>query len=554
MRLLLLGVLGAGGILSAAPPTLTSLFPAGAPVGATSTVTFAGKVNAGKTAVWVEGTGVNFSPPDGKGVASVTIAKEATPGLRLLRLFDAEGATSLRWFSIGVVPEANEVEPNDALGAGQVLAASPICVNGALAKSGDVDGFTIQVEAGRTLVALAEAYSLGSPVDAVINVYDEKGTRLATAHDGRNLDPVLQFPVPKAGLYTVQISGFTHPPGSEVRFTGGANVIYRLHLTTGPVALRVFPAAAGVGITSKVDLRGANLEEKETTFEIDGTAFRTVGSIRRLSLPRWTLGPLEVLLSAAPPALEREPNQISADATRLAQLGIAAGTISTPGDVDRFAFDGKKGERLNVTVRSKQLGLPLDGVLKIEAPDGKVLATADDQGDLPDPSADFTPAADGVYQAVVSDLFNKGGSSHEYLLQIGPAPVDLEATLTGEDAFSLPAGKSIDLAGKVKRLGGLTGKLVASVEGLPRGVGAECNIDDKTGDMKIKLTASPEAEPASASIRVSVLATESKTPLLRHAQRALRGEAKRGTSPLDTSPELWLTVLPATPAVAKAAR
>ena len=554
MRLHLLGVLGAGGILSAAPPTLTSLFPAGGQVGATSSVTFTGKVNAGKTAVWVEGAGVTFGKPDAKGLASVTIAKEATPGLRLLRLFDAEGASALRWFSVGVVSEINETEPNDALGGGQALAQSPICVNGALAKSGDVDGFTLQVEAGQTVVAVAEAYSLGSPVDAVLNVYDEKGTRLATAHDGRNLDPVLQFPVTRAGRHTVQISGFTHPPAADVKFTGGASIIYRLHLTTGPVALRVFPAVAGVGITSKVDLRGANLEKKDTTFEVDGKAFRSSRSLQRLSLPRWTLGPLEVISSVLVPILEREPNQIAADATRMAQPGIAAGAISVAGDVDRFAFDGKKGERINVIVRSKQLGLPLDGMLKIESADGKVLATADDQGDLPDPSADFTPAADGVFQAVVSDLFNKGGPAHEYVIEIGPAPADLEATLNGDDALMLTAGKSMDITGKVKRLGGLTGKVVASVEGLPRGVGAECSVDEKTGDLKIKLTAAPDAEAASASIRVSILAPDTTPPVLRHAHRLLRGEAKRGTSTLDTSPELWLTLLSTPAPAAKAAR
>jgi hypothetical protein len=553
VRNIALCLIGLSLTLQAAPPTLTSLFPAGGQLGTTFPITLLGKVNAGKTVVWVEGSGVQISKPDAKGKATCTVSEDAELGLRLVRLYDEEGASEMRWLSVGVLPETSEIEPNDSLSGGQGLDKLPLSLNGVLAKSGDIDGFTFEVAAGQSVVALAEAYSLGSPIDAVLNLYDESGVRLATAHDGRNLDPVLMFPVTKAGRYTLQISGFAHPPTADVKFTGGPTVVYRMHVTTGPAALRVFPPVVGVGVNSKVDLRGANLGNKETTFEVEGSRFMHVGQSERIHLPRWTLGPLEVLTSSIIPVIEKEPNNQTAEAMRLGVPGILAGSISGVGDVDRFSFVSKKGERWTMGVRSKQLGLPLDATLRVESTDGKALASNDDQGDQSDPMVDFTAPADGNYQIVVTDLFDKGGPSHEYVVDIAATKPDLEATLSGPDAFVLDAGKSIGIAGKIKRLGGLKERLVASVEGLPLGVAADCQIDEKSGDLKVKLIAAMDARAASCSLRIAVLAVDTKPPVFRMANRSLRGESKRGTTQLDFSPEIWLTVIPSKPEPAKRA-
>jgi hypothetical protein len=78
-------------------------------------------------------------------------------------------------------------------------------------------------------------------------------------------------------------------------------------------------------------------------------------------------------------------------------------------------------------------------------------------------------------------------------------------------------------------------------------------VDEKSGDVKVKLVAASDADSASGSFRIAVLAADSKPPVYRLASRSLRGEAKRGTSQLDLSPELWLTVIPSKPEPAKKA-
>ena len=262
--------------LHAAVPSLTHLFPAGGKQGSAFPVALGGKISGDRAGIWVSGHGVSLSAPDAKGNATVVIAPDATTGLRLVRAFNAEGASAVRWFSVGVLPEMTEAEPNDELRGGQKIDKLPVCVNGLLEKSGDIDGFVFQVEAGRTIVAAVEAYALGSPIDPVLNLFDERGVRVTTAHDGRNLDSFLVWKAAQAGKYTLQISGFAHPPVADVRFAGGATDVYRLCITTEPTVTQLFPAAVPLGIKGAVELRGHNLEKIEPGYEVDGTKL-TVG-------------------------------------------------------------------------------------------------------------------------------------------------------------------------------------------------------------------------------------------------------------------------------------
>lgn len=538
--------------LQAAVPSLTHLFPAGGKQGSTFPVTLGGKIAGDRAGIWVSGHGVSLSALDAKGNATAVIAPDATTGLRLVRAFNAEGASAVRWFSVGVLPEIADVEPNDQLSGGQKIEKLPVCVNGLLEKSGDIDGFVFQVEAGRTIVAAVEAYALGSPIDPVLNLFDEQGVRVATAHDSRNLDSFLVWKAAKAGQYKLQISGFAHPPVADVRFAGGATDVYRLSITTEPTVTQLFPAAVPLGIKGTAELRGYNLEKIDPTFEVDGSKLAVGDAVQLLQLPKWSIGPLQVIASNSIPMTEREPNNAGKEAMLVGLPCVVGGTISAAGDVDRFAFQAQKGERVLVRVRSKALGMPLDASLRIEASDGKVLASNDDQGDIPDPMAALTAPADGTYQAVVTDLFNKGGAMHGYLIEIGAEQPNLEVTLTSDTTLTLDAGKTIELAAKVKRLGGLTGALVASVNGLPAGVLAESVVlDEKKNEAKLTLTAAATAPASRGPIQLSVFAKEAKPTLHRSAMFELRGEAKRGTSLFDSSDQIWLTVTPAKPEAAK---
>src|SRR3989442_15600720 len=101
-----------------------------------------------------------------------------------------------------------------------------------LDKSGDVDSFAVTLEAGQTLIAWLEAYTLASPMDAVLRLVDSRGAQLAlNDDDGRTLDPLLAWTAGSAGTYVLQVFRFAHPAASEFKLTGGNACGYRLHLS-----------------------------------------------------------------------------------------------------------------------------------------------------------------------------------------------------------------------------------------------------------------------------------------------------------------------------------
>src|SRR5262245_25678734 len=97
----------------AGKPKLDHLFPAGGGQGQVVTVTLSGSLNHWPVRVWSSGPGMTFEPGAEKGKLTARIAPDAVPGLRLIRVHDEEGASALRPFLIGTLPETEEKEPND---------------------------------------------------------------------------------------------------------------------------------------------------------------------------------------------------------------------------------------------------------------------------------------------------------------------------------------------------------------------------------------------------------------------------------------------------------
>lgn len=529
-----------GASLRAEVPVLQALFPAGGQVGSTFTMAASGKLDD-KVTLWTEAPGLTLTPSGKKREWNVTLGKEAKPGLYLIHAVNAEGSSEPRWFSVGTLPEITEAEPNDAWDKPQVLQQMPVCLNGKLDKGGDVDGYSLKLREGQTLVGMVEAYSLGSGVDVIAHVVNEAGERVLTASDGRNLDPVIVFKAPKDGRYTVQIAGFAHPPTASESFFGGATVVYRLHLSSGPVVTQLYPAA--VMKTGKTDLtlHGYNLDQSKLKTSVDSAQLRTTeDGVAQISLPN-TLAPIQVVLCDKAPAAEKEPNDTKEQSTPV-ETGCVGGRISGKEDVDRFALTLKKGDRMEARVWSQELGLPLDSMVKIEGPDGKVLSTTDDAGGSADPQTQWTAGVDGVYQVIVSDLFHKGSEDAAYVLELGPPQPGYSVTLPDAKPLVLAAGKTVSLKANFKFRNGFKGPLAVRLGNLPTGVFCpETPVPEKGGDVELKIQAAANAAAASQPINVTIW-DKSDPPKFQRVEGPLRGEALRGTSLRDSGPTIWLTV------------
>ena len=118
---------------SAAPPNVTALFPSGCQVGQTVEVAAQGAVGD-KPQAWVSRDGLKIEFAESGNKFKVIAAADAAPGLYWIRVFNAEGASPLRPFVVGTLPEVAEKEPNHSASEAQKLESSQVVVNGVLDK------------------------------------------------------------------------------------------------------------------------------------------------------------------------------------------------------------------------------------------------------------------------------------------------------------------------------------------------------------------------------------------------------------------------------------
>lgn len=535
----LLIVASLGARLHAAAPSLTSIFPAGGKQGMRVEVQLGGKMEG--ATVLAADAGLVFEPPDAKGKSAVHIASDAPPGPHLICLANREGFSDWRWFFIGTLAEVVETEPNHIATQPQALEKLPVLVNGKLESSEDVDGFAFELKKDQEVFIHVDAYALGSPVDMLAHILDDKGTRIHTASDARNLDPEFIFKAPSDGRYTLQLAGFAHPPKADVRFTAGSNVIYRASLTAGPVVTGIFPPVVKPGAKVKRERSGLALPKDKTTLELDGSAFQAFDE-RATVLPPDALQPIEVLLSEVDAQNEKEPNNTTAEATPLPSPGVAGGWISSREDEDRFTIPVKKGQKLRAQIHAQSLGLPLDATLKVEDESGKSVATNDDQKDSGDPIVNWTASADGKHVVIVSDQFHRGGPNHRYVLEVGEPRPRFTVTLTDGKPLKLAVGKTVTVKAKVTLLDGWKEALVLRASGLPEGVHApEVAVPEKGGDVTLTLHAAANVQARSSIFTVAAW-TKADPSLQRAAAFSLRGDDQRGTSLSDRGTALRLTV------------
>lgn len=525
-------------LVQAKPPTLTGLFPAGAARGQSLSVAISGTFDNWPVEVRVEGEGLSVKPGDEKGTLQIEVAADAQPGVRWIGVHDKEGATSLRSFIVGSLPEIVEVEPNDDPRQPQKLDAARVVVNGRLSKTGDVDGFAVALESGQILTADVEANrQLGSPMDAVLQVASTDGFVIAQNDDAVGRDPRIIFQAPAAGTYIVRVFAFPAEPDSSIRLAGSDAYIYRLALTTGGFIEHAFPLAVAPESSAEIRAVGPNIADADAVLAVPPAAAEQPTGQLTLTHPALA-GSAEVRRVAEPAAIEAESNEPD-NAQELPNIGWVSGRIDPPGDRDAYRITLKKGEKRLIRVESRSLGLPLDAVLKVLDADGKTLVENDD-GDKGsrDPSLTFTAPADGDFRVVVADLYGRGSPNHAYLLGLTVPEPDFSASLAA-GVFTLTPGTETKVVVAIARENGFAGEIEVTADNLPEGVSAtkaaSKSGDDSAKSVTIELRA--EGSPtASGSFRVVARPTDGKTPE-RIAPAKIAGFEAETSRP-------WLAVLP----------
>ena len=533
----------------AAPPPFDFLYPAGGQVGTTVSVTAGGKHESWPPGIWCSDPALKVSASEEKGTLQIEIPADMPAGPCHIRLYNDDGASLLRCFMVGRIPETRDQEPNDALEKAQALSDWPVTVNGRLNKEGDTDSFQVVLEADQWLVASVDAYSLDSPVDPLLQLLDAAGTQMAFNHDRHALDPALMFQSTQAATYTIQLSAFAFPPKADIRLTGGDDCVYRLTLHKGPVGDYLFPQAIQRGHREVLHLHGWNLGTPSgvTSVEVDATTTTAAEDHLTVTVPGGHTE-LTVRLGDWPEVRELEPNNAPPESQPVLLPASINGRIDAPHDRDNFRFNATKGEALLFRVESQNLGFPLDAVLTLFDDADKQLAESDDTGKKSDPELKWTAPADGTFRVEIRDLLDRGGNNFVYRLECAHPVPGFEAEVLA-DAVVVKPGESAELKLKVTRSNGFDGSLAVLLDGLPEGVSStSASVPVKGGELTLSVQATKECKPANLPIHALVVSTDPAQPAAQFVAATLKGKnSAAGHLVLNQSQQIWLTVPPKPP-------
>ncbi len=410
-------------------------------------------------------------------IAEITIAKEAPPGPREIRLFTPKGLSNPMAFHVGQLPEISgdplptstkqilgkeaqslrkrkrEVakgKKDDMMGMEMMQMSMgmagpgaqsdvdddetsirlPCTVNGQIA-SGTVDRYRFTARRGQHLVITVQARTLVPYMaDAVpgwfqpvLVLCDAQGKEVAYNDDYRfKPDPVLLCEVPLDGEYILAIH--------DAIFRGREDFVYRITLGELPFVTVAFPLGGQAGVAAAVDVKGVNLAESRL---VPQTKSREPGIYPIAARGKGGVlsNPIPFAIDALPDGLESEPNNTVKNAQRVSLPIVMNGTIGMLGDQDLFQIEGQAGQELVAEVFARRLDSPLDATLKLTDAKGACLALNDDREDIgsgvnthhADSYLSVKLPADGRYTLALGDAQHKGGEAYAYRLRISaPQP------------------------------------------------------------------------------------------------------------------------------------
>jgi hypothetical protein len=456
--------------------------------------------------------------------AEVTVAPDAKPGRREIRVITKRGISNALPFCVGQVAEVARKPmktcKKPVLGkehlalrkrppAEEELRVTVPCTTNGQIAPGEVNRYRFRASKGQRLVISVKARELvpyvadGVPgwFQAVLSLHDAKGNELAYNDDYRfHPDPVLFFEVPEDGDYVLTIN--------EALYRGRESFVYRITIGELPFVTSIFPLGARVGSPVKIQMSGWNLAKATLAPPPKGAA----PGRYPITATRGKLVSNDVLfaLDTLPECLDAESNDQPSKAQKVKLPVIVNGRADRPGDWDVFEVAGKAGQTIVAEVHARRLGSPFDSFVKVTSADGKVIALNDDHYDaasgLNTDHADsylmVKLPADGKYFVHLGDTRRHAGEAYAYRLRISPPRPDFALRLVPSQICIRSKATASATVFAIRR-DGFDGPIKLSFKNLPQGLqssGATIPAKKETARLVLKATLAQTAKPVELTV------------------------------------------------------
>jgi hypothetical protein len=457
-------------------------------------------------------------------MVDVTIAPDAKPGAREIRLVTLRGVSNPMVFHVGQVPEVArkpmitctfQVLGKEGLAQRkrppeeeEETITVPCTMNGQIA-SGEVNRYRFDAKKGQPLVISVSARELVPYIaDAVpgwfqpvITLHDADGNEVAFGDDYRfKPDPTIYFEVPKDGQYVLSIT--------DAIYRGREDFVYRVTIGEVPFVTSIFPLGGRVGEPVTIEMDGWNLQNakltpppKDAKAGVHQVAAKTA---------KFVSNPMPFALGTLPECFDKESNNDPAHAQKVKLPIIVNGRADQPDDWDVFQVEGKAGDTMVAEVHARRLDSPLDSMLKITDAGGKLLAFNDDHQDIgsglnthhADSYIMLKLPADGTYYVHVGDTSRNGGKEYAYRLRISAPRPDFVLRVV-PSRVALRSKKATAIAVGAIRKDGFTGDIKISLKDAPKGFSSRVvtlKNSKKSVRLPLKTTLVATKQPVSLEI------------------------------------------------------
>jgi hypothetical protein len=419
-------------------PSIASTLPQAAAPGQTVDVKIRGAGLAGPTQLWtsfpVEAVLPTEIAGNGTNAAEITyrlkVAADVSPGVHGIRVVTGTGISNLKLFAIDDLPSVAQVKPSNTVATAQALTL-PVAVDGYVDNLSR-DFYKFQAAAGQQVSIEVLARRLGSPLDSTVRLLDARGREVAYNDDAPGLgsDSMISHTFKEAGEYVLEVR--------DIRYQGGGNFLYRLRIGDFPCVTVPYPMAVQRGVSSSVAFAGSTAQGAQPIpVNVAAPTVDWLPLGARLASGK-SSGFAVVAVGASPEALEAEPNNEQAQATRVALGAGLNGRFDQPRDVDRFIFTAKAGQRFTFAGVTRSQGSPSDLAMRLLKSDGAEVAVVDDSG-TNEGVIDYTFPADGDYTLVVEDLNRRGGPEFAYRIAVTPHEEKFQLAASA-DTLNIPLG------------------------------------------------------------------------------------------------------------------